>query len=73
MEIAAHIRPPLRTSECDDGCAVATYNLGEFAEMEGNIREARKRYDEAASLSKAIGYREGIEAAREAMKRIDKQ
>ena len=52
---------------------MATYNLGEFAEMEGNIREARKRYDEAASLSKAIAYREGIEAAREAMKRIDKQ
>jgi hypothetical protein len=44
--VATEISPPDRTEECDIGCAVATHNLGEFAEMDGDIREARRRFEE---------------------------
>jgi tetratricopeptide (TPR) repeat protein len=70
LDVAAGIKPPRRTEECDMGCAVATHNLGEFAEMEGNVAEARKRYEEAASLSKALGFVEGIANADEGIKRL---
>ncbi|KAF2200417.1 hypothetical protein GQ43DRAFT_418019 [Delitschia confertaspora ATCC 74209] len=56
---AAMITPPARNEECDIGCATATHNLGEFLEMEGRIQEARQKYEEAVSLSKAIGFKEG--------------
>lgn len=61
LEVAAHIRPPLRTEECDIGCAVATHNLGEFAEMSQDVAEATRRYKEAISLSRAVGFHEGVE------------
>ncbi len=69
---AAKIAPPQRTEECDTGCAVATHNLGEFAEMDGNIREARKKYIEAYSLAKGIGFEEGIKQSEQALRRIGK-
>ena len=43
------------------GCAVALHNLGEFAEMNGNMAEAGKKYREAVSLAKAVGFLEGVE------------
>ncbi|KAI9684373.1 MAG: hypothetical protein M1829_002183 [Trizodia sp. TS-e1964] len=67
---AANITPPDRTSECDIGCAVATHNLGEFAEMEGNLDEARKMYEEARSLARAIRFEEGVENAAEGLRRV---
>ena len=70
LSIAAVIKPPDRNEECDMGCAVATHNLGEFAEMDGNLMEARKRYEEAKSLSMAIGFSEGAERADEGLKRV---
>lgn len=70
LSIAAAIKPPERNEECDVGCAVATHNLGEFAEMDGNLAEARKRYEEAKGLSKAIGFSEGAERADEGIKRV---
>jgi hypothetical protein len=48
IAVAAKIAPPERTEECDIGCAVATHNLGEFAEMDGNIVEAQRRFEKAA-------------------------
>jgi tetratricopeptide (TPR) repeat protein len=68
---AATIAPPDRSEECDVGCAVATHNLGEFLEMEGKLDDARKKYDEAASLAKAVGFEEGQENAKTALKRIE--
>jgi hypothetical protein len=59
-----------RTEECDIGCAVATHNLGEIAEMAGDLEEANKRYAEARSLAKGIGYDEGVQQAVEGMRRI---
>lgn len=70
--MAAKINPPERTDECDQACAVATHNLGEFAEMDGNIAEARKKFEEAKSLSKGLGFREGVVNAEEALRRIQK-
>ena len=70
LALAASIEPPDRTEECDQGCVVATHNLGEFAEMDGNITEARERYEEAGSIAHAIGFEEGVVQADEGLKRI---
>ena len=59
------MKPPERTAECDEGCAVATINLGEFAMMEGNLEEAQRRYEEGRELSKAVGFQDGIKRAEE--------
>jgi len=72
IELTSKIAPPERTEECDAGCAVATHNLGEFAEMDGNIREASKRYEEAKSLSKAIGFMDGVQNSNQALLRLGK-
>lgn len=52
------------------GCAVATHNLGEFYEMEGKIKEARQKYEEAAGLAKSMGFKEGQTNARAGLKRL---
>lgn len=70
LSVAAGIKPPERDEECDVGCAVATHNLGEFAEMDGDLREARRRYDEAQALSRAIGFYGGVERAVEGLERV---
>jgi hypothetical protein len=51
-------------------CAVATHNLGEFAEMDGNIAEARLKYEEAKSLSKVLGFQEGVDNAQAGLDRV---
>ena len=71
LELAASIKPPERTAECDEGCAVATINLGDFAFMEGNLEEAKRRFEEGKSLCKGIGFREGIERADESLKELE--
>lgn len=68
---AATIAPPERDQECDIGCAVATHNLGEFFEMQGNYEMAKRKYDEADALGKVLGFEEGRENAREGWKRVD--
>jgi hypothetical protein len=72
LDIATHIAPPERTEECDLGCAVATHNLGEFAEMDGDIKEARLKYEQAKDLSKVLGFQEGVKNAEAGLKRIGK-
>lgn len=61
LDVAAGIQPPERTEECDLGCAVATHNLGEFAEMNQQISLAKQKYQEAVSLARAIDFQEGVE------------
>jgi hypothetical protein len=73
IEVATKIAPPERTEECDVACAVATHNLGEFAEMDGDIVAARLKYEEAKGLAKAIGFQEGISSAETALQRIAKK
>ncbi|KAF9630061.1 Tetratricopeptide-like helical [Lasiodiplodia theobromae] len=71
VNLASVIAPPERNEECDLACAVATHNLGEFAEMEGRISEARRRYTEASSLAKAIGFDEGYQNSEKGIKRLE--
>ncbi|KAH8820813.1 hypothetical protein F5884DRAFT_765315 [Xylogone sp. PMI_703] len=70
IDVAAKVAPPERTEECDIGCAVATHNLGEFAEMDGNIATARKLYEEAKSIAKGIGFQEGVINSEEGLRRL---
>lgn len=49
---------------------MATHNLGEFYEMEGNIKEAKGKYGEAARLAKALGFVEGQTNARAGLARL---
>jgi len=71
LELAANIKPPERNEECDQGCAVATSNLAEFAEMLGDVKGARERFEEAMSLANAIGFQEGVVVAGEGLRRLD--
>jgi len=71
LELAASIEPPERNEECDQGCAVATSNLAEFAEMVGDVGGARERFEEAVSLANAIGFQEGVVVASEGLRRLD--
>ena len=73
LALASSIKPPERTEECDEACAVATINLGDFAMMEGDVAEARKRFEEGKSLSKAIGFPDGIGRADESLKELQKR
>ncbi|KAM0718579.1 hypothetical protein Q7P37_005649 [Cladosporium fusiforme] len=70
IDVAAKIQPPERDEECDMGCAVALHNLGEFAEMKGDLAEARKKYAEAISLAKALGFAEGVENGQARLKEL---
>ena len=70
LETAAAIAPPERTDECDVGCAVATHNLGEFAEMAGAVAEARRRYAEAVGLARAIGFQEGVDESSARLRKL---
>ena len=72
LDVARDIKPPERTEECDVGCAVATHNLGEFAEMAGDMEGARRRYREAVSLSRAVGFQEGVENSSERLRNLGK-
>lgn len=70
VAVTNKIVPPNRTEECDHACVVATHNLGEFAEMDSNIAEARRFFMEAKSLAIGIGFQEGVSNAEQALKRI---
>lgn len=69
--MAADIAPPERTPECDEACAVATINLGEFAVMLGDVGEARRRFEEGRGLSKVVGFREGVRRAEEGLRGLE--
>ena len=49
---------------------VSTHNLGELAEMLGDKEAAVKRYEEAISLARAIGFEEGVEMGSERLREL---
>lgn len=61
IDQAGQIGPPVRDEQCDMGCVAAIYNLGEIAEMRKKFDEAIRRYEEALSLARAIGFEDGVE------------
>jgi Tfp pilus assembly protein PilF len=71
IDVAAQIKPPARDEECDMGCAVALHNLGEFAQMRGDLVEASKKFTEAVSLAKAVGFLEGVENGEARLKELE--
>jgi hypothetical protein len=71
IDVAAQIKPPARDEECDMGCAVALHNLGEFAQMKGDLVEASKKFTEAVSLAKAVGFVEGVENGEARLKELE--
>ncbi|MCJ1331215.1 hypothetical protein MMC10_007903 [Thelotrema lepadinum] len=73
LTITNSLEPPERNEECDVACAVATHNLGEFAEMEGLVEEARRKYVEAESLARVTQFWDGVRNAREGIRRLDKK
>ncbi|MCJ1450919.1 hypothetical protein MMC28_001253 [Mycoblastus sanguinarius] len=73
LALAASIKPPERNEECDEGCAVATINLGDFAAMEGDIAEAKRRYEEGKGISKGIGFRRGVQRVEEVLRGVEKK
>lgn len=73
IDVAARIQPPVRDEECDLTCVVATYNLGELAELQGKPAVAKQRYTEAKGLARGLGYDEGVSMADTALKRLGKK
>ena len=70
IDVAGKIKPPGRTSECDEACAVAMNNLGEFARWSGDKSVGRKWLEEAHRLSKQVGFEEGIKSAEDGLKKM---
>lgn len=62
-----------RTEECDTACSVALYNLGELAEMGGELGRAYQQYERAKAFSKQKGFGEGVQRAQDALERVDKK
>ena len=62
-----------RTGECDEACAVTMVNMGDFAEMEGDLQEARRWYGEGMELSKRVGFKEGVKRGKEGLQSLDKR
>lgn len=52
---ASEPRGDARTPECDQACAVALSNLGSVLAMLGRNADARKKYEQAAALSRKFG------------------
>ncbi|KAF2216022.1 hypothetical protein CERZMDRAFT_35230 [Cercospora zeae-maydis SCOH1-5] len=72
LDVAAGIAVPERNEECDIGCAVATHNLGEFAEMSNDVNVAKEKYKEAIRLARAIGFEEGVEQSSARLRELAK-
>jgi tetratricopeptide (TPR) repeat protein len=70
LDVAARIQPPVRDEECDITCVVATYNLGELAELQKKPDVAKQKYIEAKSLASGLGYEDGVAMADAALKRL---
>ncbi|KAL9064598.1 MAG: hypothetical protein Q9161_008775 [Pseudevernia consocians] len=73
LALESSIKPPERTAECDEGCAVAMINLGDFAMMEGNLDEAERRYEDGKKISMGMGFQEGVAKADELLKDLKKK
>ncbi|KAL8987762.1 MAG: hypothetical protein Q9169_008654 [Polycauliona sp. 2 TL-2023] len=57
-----------RNEECGEGCAVAMYNLGEFASLEGDVRGARRWFEKGRERAKEVGFGEGVVRCEEGLR-----
>lgn len=70
LDVAGTVRGDERDEECDVGCVVAMHNLGEFAEMQKDVGEAKRRYAEAVGLARRVGFVEGVERGEERLREL---
>jgi len=73
LALGQRIQGGERTEECDTACSVALYNLGELAEMGGDLDRAWEQYERAKTFSKQKEFSEGVRRAQEALDRVDKK
>ncbi|EEH07309.1 TPR domain-containing protein [Histoplasma capsulatum G186AR] len=71
LDVAAHIKPPVRDEQCDQSCQAALYNLGEIAHMQKQFAEARDYYEQARELATQLQFEEGIKLANDAINRLN--
>lgn len=62
-----------KNKECDEGCAAAMYNLGEFASLEGDVREARRWWEEGRNRAKGVGFVEGARRCEEGLRGLNSE
>ena len=70
LAMAQAVPPPNRTDECDIACAVTTHNLAELAHISGDDIAAKKLFQEAKTLSEAMGFEDGVKEAAAALQRL---
>lgn len=68
--MAQAIQPPERTEECDIACAVTTHNLAELASLAGDMVTAKRLFQEAKTISKAMNFEDGVKEATIALERL---
>ncbi|BFZ63909.1 hypothetical protein YB2330_005046 [Saitoella coloradoensis] len=68
--LAQRLDPSNLEPECAEGCAVAAFNLGMIAEMEGELEGARKWFRESLRRSREVGFREGVVQGMHALERV---
>ena len=73
LALDSTIKPPRRTKECDEACAVAMINLGDFARMEGRLDEASRIYEDGKKKSKGVGFEDGVARAEELLRELEKK
>lgn len=72
LDLAKTIPPDKYSSECDEGRVAALHNLGELAERENRLHEAKRSYEEAKKIAKGVGFDEGLKGATASLKRVQK-
>ncbi|OAT05897.1 TPR domain-containing protein [Blastomyces gilchristii SLH14081] len=72
LDVAAHIKPPVRNEDCDQSCLAALYNLGEISEMQKKFAEARGYYEKGRQLASELQFEEGIKVSDDAIRRLNK-
>ena len=73
IDVAAYIRPPVRDEECDITCVVATYNLGELAELQKKPRLLSSGISRLSRWLMGLDMRRASLMANEALKRLGKK
>ncbi|GAO49845.1 hypothetical protein SAICODRAFT_196884 [Saitoella complicata NRRL Y-17804] len=70
IDLAQRLDPNSLDPECAEGCAVAAFNLGMIAEMEGGLEGARKWFRESLRRSREVGFKEGVVQGMHALERV---